>query len=223
MTLLHPIFSEIPKIHKQRIPSLSQDLKHPRINKFQSQPQTIKLLQIPIPKHQPRHSFLQCHKSHLILHNIIKGGCSWIFQVLHHFHYRNPSPRLATKARGLQGCGPRRTSGSHITCSRECKECEGMNPHTPKWTLVLGVGVPNGLLNFLHDCKGQNSLPRSVLYIIEKLLKCRRLKWARIAHLDIWNTSYGQKKGRESNWQFDSRPLEIGNRPNFLAFRQRVT
>jgi hypothetical protein len=21
---------------------------------------------------------------------------------------------------------------NHITCSRECKECEGMNPHTPK-------------------------------------------------------------------------------------------
>jgi hypothetical protein len=25
--------------------------------------------------------------------------------------------------------------------------------------------------------------------------------------------SYGQKKGRESNWQFDSRPLKVGNRP----------
>jgi hypothetical protein len=24
---------------------------------------------------------------------------------------------------------------------------------------------------------------------------------------------YGQKKGRESNWQFDSRPLKVGNRP----------
>jgi hypothetical protein len=34
-----------------------------------------------------------------------------------------------------------------------------------------------------------------VLYIIEKLLKRRCLKWARIVHLDIWNTSYDQKKG----------------------------
>jgi hypothetical protein len=25
--------------------------------------------------------------------------------------------------------------------------------------------------------------------------------------------SYGQKKGQESNWQFDSRPLKVGNRP----------
>jgi hypothetical protein len=31
--------------------------------------------------------------------------------------------------------------------------------------------------------------------------------------LDICRSSYGQKKGRESNWQFDSRPLKVGNRP----------
>ncbi len=52
--------------------------------------------------------------------------------------------------------------------------------------------------------------------MIEKLLKFRCLKWARIAHLDICNTSYGQKKGRESNWQFDSRPLKVGNQPDSL-------
>jgi hypothetical protein len=39
-------------------------------------------------------------------------------------------------------------AGSHITWSRECKECEGMNPHTPKWTPIVGIGVPNGLANF---------------------------------------------------------------------------
>jgi hypothetical protein len=38
-----------------------------------------------------------------------------------------------------------------------------------------------------------------VFYIIENILERRCLKWARIAYLDIWNTSYGQKKGRESN------------------------
>jgi hypothetical protein len=38
-----------------------------------------------------------------------------------------------------------------------------------------------------------------VPYIIEKLLELRCLKWAHIAHLDIWNISYGQKKGQESN------------------------
>jgi hypothetical protein len=33
-------------------------------------------------------------------------------------------------------------------------------------------------------------------------------------HLDIFSISYVQKKGRESNWQFDSRTLKVGNRPN---------
>jgi hypothetical protein len=34
-----------------------------------------------------------------------------------------------------------------------------------------------------------------------------------MSHLDIWSPSYGQKKGRESNCQFDSQPLKVGNRP----------
>jgi hypothetical protein len=62
-----------------------------------------------------------------------------------------------------------------------------------------------------------------VPYIIGKLLELRCLKWARITHLDIWNTSYGQKKGRESNWQFDSWPLKVVNWPNFLACRWCAT
>jgi hypothetical protein len=31
--------------------------------------------------------------------------------------------------------------------------------------------------------------------------------------LDIFSPSYGQKKGQESNWQFDPRPLKVENRP----------
>jgi hypothetical protein len=46
-----------------------------------------------------------------------------------------------------------------------------------------------------------------------KVLKCRCPKWPRMCHLDICSPSYGQKKGQESNWQFDSRPLKVGNRP----------
>jgi hypothetical protein len=33
-----------------------------------------------------------------------------------------------------------------------------------------------------------------------------------MGHLDICSTSYGKKKGRKSNWQFDSRPLKVENR-----------
>jgi hypothetical protein len=34
-----------------------------------------------------------------------------------------------------------------------------------------------------------------------------------MSNSDICSPSYGQKKGRESNWQFDSRPLTVRNRP----------
>jgi hypothetical protein len=73
------------------------------------------------------------------------------------------------------------------------------------------------------DRQGQNSMAWRVLYTIGKILERRCLKWARITHLDIWNISYGQKKGRESNWQFDSQPLKVRNRPNSLVCRWRVT
>jgi hypothetical protein len=54
-------------------------------------------------------------------------------------------------------------------------------------------------------------------------LEHRCLKWALIVHLDIWNISYGQKKGRESNYQFDSRPQKVENRPDLLSCRGRAT
>jgi hypothetical protein len=63
------------------------------------------------------------------------------------------------------------------------------------------------------DSKAQNTSPWGVLGVIGKVSKCRCLKWPRIGHLDICSPSYGQKKGRESNWQFDSRPLKVWNRP----------
>jgi hypothetical protein len=51
----------------------------------------------------------------------------------------------------------------------------------------------------------------SVLGVIGKVLKCKYPKWPRIGHLDIRSPSYGQKKVQKSNWQFDSRPLKVGN------------
>jgi hypothetical protein len=63
------------------------------------------------------------------------------------------------------------------------------------------------------DSKGQNTSPWGVLDVIGKVLKCRCPKWPRIGHLDICSSSYGQKKRQESNWQFDSRPLKVRNRP----------
>jgi hypothetical protein len=37
------------------------------------------------------------------------------------------------------------------------------------------------------------------------------------------STSYGKKKGRELNWQFDSRPLKVRNRPDLGACRWSAT
>jgi hypothetical protein len=73
------------------------------------------------------------------------------------------------------------------------------------------------------DSRGKTSIFCGVPYIIGKLLERRCLKWARIAHLDIWSISYGQKKGRESNCQFDSRPQKVRNRPDLLSCRGRAT
>jgi len=78
----------------------------------------------------------------------------------------------------------------------------------------VGTWSPPGLpKNSELDCKGQNTSHWGVFYINGKVLKFRCPKWPCISHLDICSPSYGQKKGRESNCQFDSRPLKVGNRP----------
>ncbi len=66
-------------------------------------------------------------------------------------------------------------------------------------------------------------MDRKLPYIIGKILEFKCLKWACMTHLDIWNTSYGQKKGQKSNWQFDSRPLKVGSHPDFLVCRWCAT
>jgi hypothetical protein len=95
----------------------------------------------------------------------------------------------------------------------------------PRWELVR-VTVPKGTPKTSEKyLRGQISMARGALYIDGKLLKCRCLKWVRIAHLDIWNTSYGQKKARESNQSasFDSRPIKVENRPEILGCREHAT
>jgi hypothetical protein len=88
-------------------------------------------------------------------------------------------------------------------------KCED-ETHTPKVGDLESYGTPE-CLEF--DNKGKNTSTWGVLGVIGKVLKCRCSEWPRIGHLDICSPSYGQTKGRESNWQFDSRPLKVGNRP----------
>jgi len=92
--------------------------------------------------------------------------------------------------------------------------------HTPENGTRESLGTPE---NLEHDCRGQKTLHWSVLYTVGKVLKCRCPKWPHMSHLDICSMSYDRKKGRESNWQFDSRPLKVKNRPNFGACRWSAT
>jgi hypothetical protein len=85
----------------------------------------------------------------------------------------------------------------------------GVKPNTSKVGDLESSGTPE-CLEF--DSKAQNISHWGVLGVIGKVLKRRYRKWPCIGHLDTCSPSYGQKKGRESNWQFDSRPLKVGNR-----------
>ncbi len=116
---------------------------------------------------------------------------------------RNLSFGLATKAKGSQGSGLRRVWEWRFILPSELSFWELESRWNPK---------PSK-----SDCRGQNTLHWRVFYIIGKLLKCRCLKWARMTRLDTCNTSYGKWKSRESNWQFDSRPQKVKNRPDFHA------
>jgi hypothetical protein len=78
----------------------------------------------------------------------------------------------------------------------------------------VGSWSPPGLLK-TQSSSSRVKTPCNEMFFIsmEKVLKCRCPKWPRMCHLDICSPSYGQKKGRKSNWQFDSRPLKVKNQP----------
>jgi hypothetical protein len=84
-----------------------------------------------------------------------------------------------------------------------------VNPNTPKVGDLKSSGTPE-CLGF--DSKAQNTLHWGVIGVIGKALKRRYQKWPHIGHLDICRPSYEQKKGRESNCQFDSWLVKVENR-----------
>ncbi len=90
----------------------------------------------------------------------------------------------------------------------------------PKVGDLESSGTPE---NLEEDLRGQISLHWCILYINGKVSKCRCQKWPRMGHLDICSSSYGQKKGWELNYQFDSRPLKVGNRPLLDVALRSVT
>jgi hypothetical protein len=135
----------------------------------------------------------------------------------------NPSLGLMTNTRGCKVTGqvgdPRVTSHALGSAKNVRESTLTLPSELPRWELESQMDS----WNFKERFQGKNSMACGVFYIIENPLKCRCLKWAPIAHLDIWNTSYGQKKGWESNWQFDSRPQKVENWPNLLVYRGHAT
>jgi hypothetical protein len=77
--------------------------------------------------------------------------------------------------------------------NRTLRECED-EIHIPEMGTWESFGTPKTLE---FDYRGQNTLHWGVPYIIGKLSKCRCQKWAQMGHLDIYNTRYSKKKGRE--------------------------
>jgi hypothetical protein len=89
--------------------------------------------------------------------------------------------------------------------------------HTPEMGTWESFGTPENLeLNF----RGQDTWSVDT---VGKVLKRRCRKWPHMGHYDICSTSYVQKKDQESNWQFDSQPLKVGNRPDPSACRWSAT
>jgi hypothetical protein len=81
---------------------------------------------------------------------------------------------------------------------------------TPLWRMTLtfpkcGLESPPRLSKTQNSIAGVKTPRLEVFFIPFR---------PHMSHLDICSTSYGRKKGRESNWQFDSWPLKVGNRPN---------
>jgi hypothetical protein len=66
----------------------------------------------------------------------------------------NPSLGLATKAKGLQGCGPKEKLGSHAACSRECKRVWGNEPSHSQENSHFGRWSPSGLSNLQRAIVG---------------------------------------------------------------------
>jgi hypothetical protein len=111
------------------------------------------------------------------------------------------------------------TATRRFYCNPTLKKCED-DTHTPK----MGTRESSTTLeNSKFNCRGQNILLRGVFYTIGKVLKCKCRKWPWMSHSKICSICYGRKKGRESNYQFDSWPLKVGNRPDPRVCKESAT
>jgi hypothetical protein len=135
-----------------------------------------------------------------------------VFDNQYAYHCRNPNLGLATKAKACEGVGQVWRLGMW----ENVREWTPTLPsELPLWELEFGWTPKSSKSNF----RGQNPLDWGVPYIITKLLKRRCLKWVCMTHLDTSNTSYGQKKGRESNCQIWLSNIKSRELPQFACMQ----
>jgi len=80
-------------------------------------------------------------------------------------YFHNPSLGLATKARAHNSAGQKGSLGATSYIPRSAGECERMNPHTPKWTPTLGVGILMDSRIFREQLQGSKPIVlKSYLY-----------------------------------------------------------
>ncbi len=130
-------------------------------------------------------------------------------------HCHNSNFRFTTKVRAWKGV------------DQKCNP--GVRKNVREWAHTLPSGLPFWELKSLwnpksskSNLKSQNSWIEEFLIPLEIFLRLRYLKWALMIHLNPYNTSYGQKKGRESKCQFDSQPLKVNNHPELHACKKHA-
>jgi hypothetical protein len=141
----------------------------------------------------------------------------WHGMPFEHILCHNPSLGLTTQARGCKAVDHEEDLGVTSLTPGSAKSVREWTLTLPNQLLLwelesqmdfrifktrLQGSKPIDLKNFLYHWKANET------YMFEMGSQC---------HLSIWNTSYGQKKGRESNCQFDSWPIKVRNRPDLLA------
>jgi len=86
-------------------------------------------------------------------------------------HCRNPSLGLATKVKGLQGCGPRQSPWVAFSCLWECKRMWGKEPSHSQVNSHVGSWSPGGLPNV------QRAITRVKTQWLEKIFILLEIYW----------------------------------------------
>ncbi len=128
-----------------------------------------------------------------------------------------------TKVRDMERRKPWMQPRSHIHSFENVGECEGITDALPSG-LALWELESRWIFKFLkNSLKGQNSLYWRLHYTIKNFLRFRCSKWARMIHLNTYNTSYGRMKGWESKCQFDSWSPKVWNHLELCVCRKCAT